>query len=595
MPQIPWTMEKQIYPVEIYLSRADYYNICVPLYEASITGNWEAAKAILDQQPKLVGFAITETYETALHAASLAEETKRAERFVENLVNLMTVEELELQDSSYNTAFCIAAKAGNIKMIKVMLQKNPNLLNIRGSNKMMPLYMSALFGKYETTKYLYALSDNMAGDFWTPKYRDWVLESCVECDFFDVALKVMEKHPQLASNGSALEILARKPDAIFDRVQPKLLIRIKNSIFRIMNLKVGLAEEDSDALKLLTIIWNEITMLSKVEIDNILRGPGVSISQDGRTQTIYPSRILFVAAEMGNTRFVIKLLQAHPHLIVSRDDELHTIFHVAVMNRQCDIHNLLYEIGAQKDLILPLRDKDGNNMLHLLGKTSVKMRSKTLGASLLMQRELLWFKEIETMMHPALRQSRNDAGQTPYELFSEENKDLVVQGLKWMKDCMVVATLIVTVAFAVAFTVPGGYDQERGIPVFIHGSSFLVFVIADAISLFCSSTSLLVFLSILTSRHGQHDFIYALPNKLMIGLLTLLISVVAMMITFSASFFVLYDNGLKWVPILIATFAAMPVFVFSLLQIPLLVDIFRSMYDSRYLFKRNGHMLYNRT
>ncbi|KAJ9553549.1 hypothetical protein OSB04_017594 [Centaurea solstitialis] len=259
---------------------------------------------------------------------------------------------------------------------------------------------------------------------------------------------------------------------------------------------------------------------------------------------------------MGNTRFVIKLLQAHPHLIVSRNDELQTIFHV-VMNRQCDIHNLLYEIGAQKDLILPLRDMDGNNMLHLVGKTSVKMRPKTFGASLLMQRELLWFKEIETMMQPALRQSRNNDGQTPYELFSEENKDLVVQGLKWMKDCMVVATLIVTVAFAVAFTVPSGYNQEIGIPIFIHGSSFIVFVIA-AISLFCSSTSLLVFLSILTSRHAQQDFI-----------------------------------SLKWVPILIATFAAMPVIVFAILQIPLLADMIRSMFDSGYIFKRNKHMLYN--
>ncbi|KAJ9553572.1 hypothetical protein OSB04_017617 [Centaurea solstitialis] len=342
------------------------------------------------------------------------------------------------------------------------------------------------------------------------------MSKAIRCGKADVALKIMKEHPQLASNGSALEVLARKPNAIYDRVQPKLLTRIRNSIIRIMNMKVALAEEHSDALKLLTHIWKEITMLSKDEI------------------------------------------------------------------------------GAQKDLILPLKDYDGNNMLHLLGKTSVKMRSKTFGASLLMQRELLWFKEIETMMQPALRQSRNNAGQTPYDLFSEENKDLVVQGLKWMKDCMVVATLIVTVAFAVAFTVPGGYSQENGIPIFIHGISFLVFVIADAISLFCSSTSLLVFLSILTSRHGQHDFLYALPTKLMIGLGTLLISVAAMMITFSASFFVLYDNRLKWVPILIATFAAMPVIVFAILQIPLLVDMIRSMYDSEYLFKRNRHMLYNK-
>ncbi|KAL8257609.1 hypothetical protein R6Q59_029650 [Mikania micrantha] len=104
---------------------------------------------------------------------------------------------------------------------------------------------------------------------------------------------------------------------------------------------------------------------------------------------------------------------------------------------------------------------------------------------------------------------------------------------------MVVATLIVTVAFAAAFTIPGGYKADNGLPLFIHQRTFLVFVIADAISLFSSSTSILVFLSILTSRQEQHDFIHSLPSKLMAGLLTLLMSVAVMMVTFSASFFVL--------------------------------------------------------
>ncbi|KAJ0764255.1 putative PGG domain-containing protein [Helianthus annuus] len=257
-----------------------------------------------------------------------------------------------------------------------------------------------------------------------------------------------------------------------------------------------------------------------------------------------------------------------------------------------NIYNLLYEIGGSKNDICTFKDKSGNNMLHLVGKTSKEMAAKTSGASLLMQRELLWFKEVEKMMPPYLREAKNKDGQTPYELFSKENQDLVSKGLKWMKDCMVVATLIVTVAFAVAFTVPGGYNQEHGFPIFIHQRIFLVFVIADAVSLFSSSTSLIVFLSILTSRHDQRDFMYSLPKKLMIGILTLFISVAAMMVTFSASFVVLYHNGLKWVPILIAAFATVPVIVFALLQFPLFVDMFRSIYDSHYLFKPKKRILY---
>ncbi|KAJ0552960.1 putative PGG domain-containing protein [Helianthus annuus] len=196
-------------------------------------------------------------------------------------------------------------------------------------------------------------------------------------------------------------------------------------------------------------------------------------------------------------------------------------------------------------------------------------------------------------MTPAyLREIKNKHRQTPYELFSVENKDLVSKGLDWMKDCMVVATLIVTVAFAAAFTVPGGYKGENGLPFFIHQPTLLVFVIADAISLFSSSTSLLVFLTILISGHGQQDFMYSLPTKLMIGILSLFISVAAMMVTFSASFFVLYHKGLKWVPILIVVFVTVPVIAFAALQFPLLVDMFRSMYDSHYLFNPKKHVLY---
>ncbi|KAJ9557581.1 hypothetical protein OSB04_012195 [Centaurea solstitialis] len=101
-----------------------------------------------------------------------------------------------------------------------------------------------------------------------------------------------------------------------------------------------------------------------------------------------------------------------------------------------------------------------------------------------------------------------------------------------------------------------------------------------------------MFLSILSSHQGERDFLYSLPKKLMIGLVTLFISVASMMVSFSASFFVLYRKKLKWVPILIPIFAFVPIIIFVVLQLPLLSDMFRSMYDSRYLFKPRRCILY---
>lgn len=114
------------------------------MYEASISADWEAAKEVLNERPELVRFAITENLETPLHVAVSAEETKLTKRFVKQLVDRMESWELEFQNKSGNTALCLASAAGNIKMVKTMVKKNPKLLNIPGSQRMMPLYMSAL-------------------------------------------------------------------------------------------------------------------------------------------------------------------------------------------------------------------------------------------------------------------------------------------------------------------------------------------------------------------------------------------------------------------------------------------------------------------
>ena len=227
------------------------------MYEASITGHWEAAKLILDKRLELVRFAITENFDTTLHVATSAQETKSTENFVDNLVNMMDTEDLQLQNKNFNTAFCLAAAAGNIKMVEIMLKKNPSLLTIPGSQGMMPLHMSALYGKYETIKYLYDASENLTNNGWNSENRCWILHKCLQGDFFgnifslnitkslhfnfnyigslicgsfiDIAIRIVTHHPELAKNGTVLGLLAQKPYA-FNGVQKiSLHTRIRNS------------------------------------------------------------------------------------------------------------------------------------------------------------------------------------------------------------------------------------------------------------------------------------------------------------------------------------------------------------------------------
>ena len=133
------------------------------------------------------------------------------------------------------------------------------------------------------------------------------------------------------------------------------------------------------------------------------------------------------------------------------------------------------------------------------------------------------------------------SGLTPGDLFTKKHKNLRREGEKWMKDtanyCMIVATLITTVVFATAFTVPGGSSQDTGTPILLKSIWFRVFFISDAIALFSSSSSILIFLSILTSRFTEMDFLVSLPSKLVLGLTTLFISIAGMVAAFSATCF----------------------------------------------------------
>ncbi|GKD60595.1 ankyrin repeat-containing domain, PGG domain protein, partial [Tanacetum coccineum] len=114
---------------------------------------------------------------------------------------------------------------------------------------------------------------------------------------------------------------------------------------------------------------------------------------------------------------------------------------------------------------------------------------------------------------------RNKDGLTPQELFTKEHEGLRAQSEAWMKEtasqCMVVGALIATIVCAAAFTVPGGYNQNNGIPIFSGNLAFMIFVLADAISLLSSSASTMMFISILTSMFAERDLIESLPTKML--------------------------------------------------------------------------------
>ena len=191
---------------------------------------------------------------------------------------------------------------------------------------------------------------------------------------------------------------------------------------------------------------------------------------------------------------------------------------------------------------------------------------------------------MEKIVRPAFKEMKNRNEETPYVVFARTHEELRTKGEKWMIDTanysMVVATLIGSTMFS--GLIADGLDRSS--------KHYLAFSVASAISLFSSSTSLVMFLSILTSRYSYNDFVLWLPLRLLIGIASLCISIAAMMVAFFISFMLANHNG-KELPVIFAViglFAIAPI-IYGVLKWYLFIDIVRSTF---FRFKPSQRLLY---
>ncbi|GFS44847.1 similar to LOW protein: ankyrin repeat protein [Actinidia rufa] len=503
-------------------------NLYVPLYRAALKGDWEEAQAFLNVHPGAQRARITKGRETALHIAAGARHTK----FVEELVKVMSAKDIEMQNSDDNTALCFAAASGITKIAEAMVKKNKDLACTRGSLGVTPLYMATLLGHSDMVWYLYSVTDD---------------ERLTFEDFFGLLVAA---------------------------ITTDLYVPGVNKVYtkKVLNM---------EAVELVKCLWEEIKAQNESQCGDLLRSP---------------SDPLLIAAEFGIVEFVAVLVYSYPDLIWKVDNQNRSLFHIAVMHRHEKIFSLIYNIGAHKDLITSYKDGNNHNMLHLAGKLApANLLNNVSGAALQMQRELLWFKEVEKIIQPLYKEMMDSKGRTPQMLFTEEHKGLVKDGEKWMKNtassCMLVSTLITTVMFAAIFTVPGANNNDNGIPILLRAKAFHVFALSDAFALFSSVTSVLIFLSVLTSRYAEEDFLKSLPKRLSIGMAALFLSIVSMLISFSATFFLVVSHQWAWIVMPVALIACVPGTFFAFLQFPLLVDTVRSTYGAG-IFSQSRYKIY---
>ncbi|KAI3891269.1 hypothetical protein MKW92_008887, partial [Papaver armeniacum] len=203
--------------------------------------------------------------------------------------------------------------------------------------------------------------------------------------------------------------------------------------------------------------------------------------------------------------------------------------------------------------------------------------------------------EVESLVPLEYRMVVNKDGMTPKEAFDRAHHAAIAGAEIWTKDtslsCTFVSALIATVAFASTFTIPGGNFSDnsdidkRGIPIFLHKTAFIVFIVANAMALFSSISSLLVFLGLLTSQFQDDDYLRFIPKRLIMGFTTLFISIVTLMIAFCATLHIILSPRFTWLPFLMSIVASIPVGLFIWSQSSLFVKMVVSTYGPS-IFRR---------
>ncbi|GMN70288.1 hypothetical protein TIFTF001_039332 [Ficus carica] len=166
---------------------------------------------------------------------------------------------------------------------------------------------------------------------------------------------------------------------------------------------------------------------------------------------------LHIAAALGDLRVCESMISKNRGLITFRNLKGETPLFLAALHEKREAFLYLYSLRKEDYLV---RRYDGDTVLH---------------AAISGEYFILSMQFVKKSMPPQFFPRYNLKHETPKEIFISTHTALTKEGGKWLvktsESCSVVAALVATVAFTTSSTIPGGADQNTGIPLLLHKPS----------------------------------------------------------------------------------------------------------------------------